>query len=168
MEEIKKEDEKTVELIDFAAKLVKPHTVISRVVDESDMPRVMEDAHIMYNICYTQCGLYPGAVAVAHAQITKKDPLRFFVTMNKEIIINPRILRHSSTTMDNVEGCVTFSQVKMIPVPRWYKCEVEYETIDSEGKIIEIQKSIKGREAFMYQHEINHCDGINIYGLQFN
>lgn len=158
-------EEKKIEPIDFVSKLVKPHKKISRVVDESDLPRLMEDAKILYNLCYTQIGIHGGALAVAHSQITEDDPLRFFVTRDKEIIINPQIIRHTETTVDSEEGCVTFPMKYPTKVQRWNKCEVIYETLNPDETINpkKIKENLSGIRAKMFQHEINHCDSIYIF-----
>lgn len=165
MENKKKEDKKEEEAIDFYSKIIPNHHVKSRNVKESDIERVLEDAHILYNICYTQCGLYGGAKAMAHCQITKDDPLRFFVTADKKIIINPVIVNHTKTTVDSKEGCITFNNLREIVVQRWNKVEVEYEVLDKDLKFKKIRENISGPLAKVYQHEIDHFDSINIYGI---
>lgn len=150
---------------DFFSKLIKPHKTISRKVREADLPRVIEDAKILYNLCYTQCGVHQGALAVAHSQITNKDPLRFFVTRYKEIIINPEIVKHTNALVDSKEGCVTFHEYKPTIVQRWNKCEVTYEIIVSDNKLELCQEKLEGRRSKMFQHEKNHFDAIYIYNI---
>ena len=84
---LKQISENQEELKDFLKHYVEPHRKVSVEVTEKDIPRVMEDAHILYNLCFTQRGLYyRGGWAVAHPQITKKKPLRFFVIHDKRLI----------------------------------------------------------------------------------
>ena len=155
-----KEEEK----IDFLKYYVKPHKKISREVEEKDFNKVIKDAHIMYNLCFTQRDKYGGAKAVAHPQIDKNDPLRFFVTKEKKIVINPVITRHTNHTVDSLEGCLSFPDYPMIVVQRWNKCEVEYFTLDKEGKkLIKVFEKLNGTEAKVFQHEIQHLDSIYIY-----
>ena len=152
------------EPVDFTLRIVKPHTVISAPVTEEDVPRLIEDAKVMYNLCYTVVGRYPGAYAVAHAQIDDKKPLRFFVTSMQEIIINPVITRHTKTPVDSKEGCITFSDKDQKIMPRYHKIEVDMQTLTADGKLSEVQHvCLSGRDAFMFQHEIDHMNALYIY-----
>jgi len=156
----------TPEKIDFVAKLVKPHNKVSRDVTQDDVARLSEDGKILFNLCYTQVGLYPGAYAMHHSQIDDQDPLNYFVTANREIIINPKIIRHTKTPVDSKEGCMTFGDKEMITVPRYHKIEVEYRTITDDGKLTEIDTlKLSGRDAFVFQHEIEHGLGKYIYQI---
>ncbi len=150
---------KKIKKIDFLKYYVKPHNRKSRDVKASDILRVMADAHIMYNLCYTKRGFFNGAFAIAHQQIDNEDPLRFYVTVKKDIIINPVIKLHTRHTVNSNEGCLSFPDNKMKIVQRWNKCEVEAITIDSNKKLTK-PKLIKlnGRDSFIAQHEIDHFD----------
>lgn len=152
------------EPVDFNKYYVPPHEKKSREVTEADLPKVIEDSHILYNLCYTKTGIYPGAFAVAHPQIDDKDPLRFFVTHDQKIIINPVIVRHTKHTVDSVEGCLTFPYLKPITVKRYNKCEVECYGLTKDGKMGErITLSLSGREAKIFQHEIDHFESVYVY-----
>lgn len=158
--------EKKQEPIDFLKFYVKPHKKVSREVKIEDIPKVVEDAHILFNLCYTQNGPYPGGFAVAHPQINDTDPLRFFVTNQREIIINPVITRHTTVKIDSEEGCLSFPDKMPTMVPRWNKCEVEFVTLDpnNENGLSEVKKlSLNGRTAKVFQHEVDHLDAIYIF-----
>ena len=162
-EELKKEDEPK----DFIERLVKPHRKVSREVTEKDMERVMEEAHVLYNICYSQVGRYPGAFAMAHPQIDDKDPLRFYVTVDKEIIVNPVMVRHSNYTVDHLEGCISFPDREQVMVKRWHKCEVEYQALGPDGKFGDkMKRKLSGMDAFICQHELEHIVGKSIYDYE--
>lgn len=158
--------EKKEEPIDFLKFYVKPHSKKSRKVMPKDILRIVEDAHIMFNLCYTQNGPYPGGFAVAHSQINSKDPLRFFVTNQREIVINPVITRHTAVKIDNQEGCLSYPDKMPILVPRWNKCEVEFITLDNTSPtgLSDIKKvSLNGQSSMVFQHEVDHLDGIYIF-----
>ena len=153
-------------------RLVDPHKLKSRQVTEADIERVTEEAKVLYAICFEVEGLYTGAYAMAHPQIDDKDPLCFYVTADKEIIINPVITRHSNYEIDHNEGCVTYSGVPWIPVKRWHKCELSYQTIMVDPEDLTkfklsniISKSLSGKDSFIAQHEISHLNGIYIYDI---
>ena len=151
-------------------RLVKPHNKISRKVLESDMERVAEEAKILYAICFEVNGLHHGAYAMAHSQIDDKDPLYFYVTADKEIIINPVITRHSNYEIDSKEGCVSSIEKGEKIVKRWHKCDLDYFTImidpeDSTKFKLSgiIKQSLSGKDSHIAQHEIDHLNGIFIY-----
>ena len=152
------------------ARLVPPHKLISRKVTEADLARVVEDVRALHEICFMQVGNYQGAYAMHHSQIDDKDPLSLFVTMDRLIVVNPVITRHSNYTTDSKEACVSYPDRPEIIVPRWPKCEVEYETImidptdKNKFKLSGIQhQSVSGRMAFIWQHELDHGNAQFIY-----
>jgi len=147
------------DLKDLSKHYVDPHKKISVEVKEKDLPIIIKDTKLMYILCFIQRGLYPGALAIAHQQINKKNPLRFFVTNEKKIIINPVIIRHTNTTIDSKEGCMSFPDNSQIIVQRYNKCEIEYQTISDDKKLLINKKcSLSGLTAKIYQHEIDHFD----------
>lgn len=158
-------EQKTEEPIDFLKRIVPPHTKVSREVTDEDVQRVIEEAKVLYNICFSQNGPYNGAIAMAHPQIDDKDPLRFFVTASAELIINPVITRQSDFKVDSVEGCYTYPSLKPLRnVPRSNKIDVEFQTIESDGQLSRIGfKKLSGRESKIWQHEIGHLDAKYIY-----
>lgn len=151
------------------SRYVEPHDKISREVKDSDIKKVVEECSVMHDLCYIQRGLSNGAYAIAHPQIDDKDPMRFFVLRDSgKIIINPKIIRHTKHTVDSLEGCLSYPYKERINVQRWNKVEVEYFTLspgdkDDEIIMIDMKESLNGRDAKIYQHEIDHLDGKYIY-----
>lgn len=143
---------------------VKPHNKKSRKVTNKDLQDVKEDAIILFMLCNTKHGIYPGGLAVAHPQIDSKDPLRFFVINTSEVVINPVITNHTRHTVDSEEGCLSFPDKKPIIVQRYNKIQVEYQTIDKDFKLTKVIKAdISGKRAKVFQHEINHLDSVYIF-----
>lgn len=146
----------------FAKRLVPPHTKCSRPVTDRDLSRLFKEANVMFNLCYLSLGMYilqgdNAHYAVAHAQIDDKDPLCFFVDREKNIIINPRIIKHTKTTVPSREACLTFFTLPPIQTERWNKCVVEYQTLTNEGKLSDkVIVELEGKDADIYQHEIGH------------
>lgn len=137
--------------------VIQPHKNKSRPVTQADIARVLEDAKGMQTYVKGIC------VALAHPQIESVDPLRFFVTQNGEIIINPIITRHSGYTVDSVEGCMTYPDNAPITKQRWRRVEVEYQTIIA-GELSEVlENDFKGLQAAIFQHEIDHLDATYCY-----
>lgn len=151
-------------------RMVKPHSKISREVLESDIERVVKEANVLYNLCFIPDGLSNGARAMAHSQIEDKDPLRFFVTAKRDIIINPVITRHTKTTVDSLEGCRSMADRPPIIVQRWHKIETEFQTLiidpDNKDKFkfsSVLKEELSGLEAKVWAHELNHLNAIYIF-----
>lgn len=151
---------------ELLSKIVKAHNKKSRLVTEEDVSRVISDTQILYGICMI------GAYAMHHSQINEEDPLSFFVTNNREIIINPVITRHSNYTTDSKEGCMSFMGMERVVVQRYQKMEVTYQTImidpedSTKYKLSSvIEESISGRRSFIFQHEMDHGEANFIYQL---
>lgn len=149
---------------DFLKYYVEPHYKVSRDVKDKDLKRVVEDSHIMFNLCFTKRGNFQGAFAIAHPQINKKDPLRFFVTKDKEIIINPVMIRHTEVAVFGMEGCLSWPDREMVNVPRYHKCEFEYYSLTPEYKLTgKLLRKLSGLDAKIFQHELDHLDAKFIY-----
>ena len=152
------------EPIDFLQYYVQPHKVKSSTVESKDLDTVIKDSHILYNLCFTVTGRYAGGFAVAHPQINDKDPLCFFVTALKEVVINPKMIRHTQVTVDRQEGCLTYPLMPMTEVKRYNKCEVEYSLLTEDGQIgPRVKENLSGKRAEMFQHELDHFDAKYIY-----
>lgn len=164
-----KEKKKKVKPTDFAKYYVAPHKKKSREIKVKDLPVVVRDANILLNLCFTPIGIYGSGEAVAHSQINDKDPLRFFVTKSRELIINPVITRHTAVKVDFEEGCLSFPNEPKIMVPRWNKIEAEFYVLDTESETgISDKKTValSGLMAKVFQHEVDHLDGIYIYPIK--
>lgn len=149
---------------DYTSCYVKPHSKLSRVVHPEDLPKVIKDAHIMYNLCYCRYGMNPGAVAIAHSQINDTDPLRFFVTADKRVIINPVITNQTKYPVKRVEGCMSWPMSLPKVMLRSHKITVDYDEINDNGEQIRYQNvPLKGVEAQMFQHECDHMNAVSVY-----
>lgn len=144
-------------------KLIEPHDVISRKVTGKDVKRVMKDAIAMVGFCNSGNGIYPRGYAVAHSQITKDDPLRFFVKRSGQVIINPRIVKKTRHQKLVFEGCLSFPYKKKVSVGRSYKCEVLCGTVEDDELTDEVIWVVKGIEAQIVQHELQHMNAEYIY-----
>ena len=157
----------------LSMKYIKPHNKISRHVTDKDLPRVLEDAKILHEMCMVGRGDYNTAFAIAHTQIEEKDPLRFYVTIKGQIIINPVIFNHTKQFIDKREGCMSFPENPMIPLTRFHKIQMRYQTLSyktREGNNVtglalteEVTSDYSGEDAEVCQHEVAHLLGSNIY-----
>lgn len=147
---------------------VQPHNKVGEIVTNKNIKDITEALDNMYNLCFLPRGKYPVAFAIAHCQVNDKNPLRVFVTYKGEIIANPTITRHTKTFVKSLEGCMSFPEKEMVNVDRYNVIEVDYQTLDENDDLTEIKhKKIKGKESKIWQHEIEHLEGKNIYN-EFN
>lgn len=165
-------EEKTEEQInqEDIARLVVPHHKKSRKAEPKDIERIVEESKVLYRLCFTQNGLYKGAFAMHHSQIEEKDPIDFFVTAERKIVINPNITKHSNYKVDSNEGCASFPNHEMVVVQRWRITEVEYVSLiispNDKDKFVfsgNREDRLTGHEANIFQHEADHANGIFIH-----
>lgn len=149
--------------------IIKPHNKKAREVKQEDLQRVLDDAINMYESCFEKHGNYNGGHAIAHTQVEEVDPLRFFVTRDGDCIINPIITRHTKFEQQHLEGCLSYNDKPEVRVGRYYRVEVEYYVFDEdaiddgEHKLIKKQDQLKGMPSYIFQHEIDHLNGLDIY-----
>lgn len=159
----------------LAEQYAKPHTVKSRRVKAADVPRVVEDAKLMHEMCMVGRGDYTTAHAIAHSQIDGVDPLRFFVTLEGQIFINP-VLTIKGYELENVqEGCMTYPEEPLKSVMRYKKVTAKYRTLahkvdpKTDEEVAEpyltneITMDFDGQMARILQHECQHLNGGDIY-----
>ncbi len=106
------------------------------------------------------------AYAIAHAQVTDSDPLRFFVTNSQQLIVNPVITRHTQVPIESYEQCTSFDKERpTTKLHRYHKCEITYCIVEygSDPEMTEVSVSVSGLEAKIFQHEIDHMDGLYVY-----
>ena len=86
-------------------------------------------------------------------------PLRFFVT-EQGIFINPKLVNFGSETEIAFEGCMSMSPDTLVPVERFTRCWVVYTTI--YNRMPKLICSPDKYTARLWQHEMDHLDGITI------
>ena len=153
--------------------IIEPHKKVSREVKIKDFPRIKNEYFplrmLMEQMQNTK--FFKNVYAIAHPQVTKKDPLRFFVINSSDnqlkskleelriddLIINPVIINHVKHASEKEEGCLSYPGYPSANVERWQKIEVKFQTIDFEGeKLIDHKLGLSGKLAEIFQHEIDH------------
>lgn len=99
----------------------------------------------------------PEGVGLASTQVGLNE--RFFVAKKGDesgfnLIINPEITWVSKRTKKHFEGCLSIPKY-WGEVERFLMVKVKY--MDENGKIIE--KTLKGLDAHIFQHEVDHLNG---------
>lgn len=98
----------------------------------------------------------PEGVGLASTQIGRKE--QFFVALNGQdfiSVINPKILFAGKRSKTYFEGCLSIPNIYG-EVKRALNMKVSYQ--DETGKIN--QKFLKGVNAWIFQHEMDHLNGI--------
>jgi len=142
--------------------LIPPHDVVSRVVTKEDIERIHKDSPLMTVLCNEDTGYNKtGGFVVAHSQITKDDPLRFFVLRDGKVFINPVIVNQTKVGKLVVEGCLSIPDKPHIRIQRPYKITVQYQTLteDGTGLTEPYTAGFKGVAAQIFCHEVDHFDG---------
>lgn len=160
---------------DILKKIVEPHKTKSRKVVEKDIETIVKDTVLLHKLCLGDSDQYIWAYAMHHSQINNKNPLNFFVGVDREIVINPVVTKHSSYTKDSKEACMSFRGMEPVIIQRYQKMEVEYQSImvdpDNKDKFklsSIIKESVSGKRAAIFQHEMDHADAKFIYKLNEN
>ena len=174
-EEVDKRQKIVLEYTRLLARYCPPHNMKSRWVNTVDIPRVVADGKDLVAMCSIPRGKYSGISALAHSQIDDKDPLRFFVLPNGMVVINPVITDHTKFPIFKTEGCMSFpdEDIKNM-IPRYNKVTATYQTlsrIDEKSDPVlskPISENLNGGIAHIFQHEVSHLNGSNIYDNNFN
>ena len=99
--------------------------------------------------------------AIAHCQVSE-NPYCIFVAregiLPESVVINPKIIEKSDP-FTAIEGCLSFPFRPFIKVKRFSKIRVSYLDRNMKSK----EGNFSDKEAQIFQHEIQHFKGQNIY-----
>ncbi|MGM8214314.1 peptide deformylase [Bacillaceae bacterium W0354] len=104
-------------------------------------------------------------LAAPQIGVSKRMIAVLFTDLNDQeysyALFNPKIISHSVdlTYLPNGEGCLSVDREVPGIVPRYAKITVKATTLD--GK--EVKLRLKGYAAIVFQHEIDHLNGIMFY-----
>lgn len=73
-----------------------------------------------------------------------------------EVYLNPEILKYSDEKQPCLEGCLSIPERRDTTYVRAETILIQYDQLDKEG----IQEEISGFTAVIFQHEIDHLNGI--------
>ncbi|PFE05834.1 peptide deformylase [Bacillus cereus] len=82
-------------------------------------------------------------------------------TLYSYALFNPKIISHSveRTYLSGGEGCLSVDREVPGYVPRYTRITVKATTVDGE----EVKLRLKGLPAIVFQHEIDHLNGVMFY-----
>lgn len=128
-------------------------TTPSTLVEAVEMDDLIAQAKEMLKILITPNG-WSNGVGLAAPQVGINK--RFFVIADgSEIVINPTILRTGKEIVYPREGCLSIPH-KFINKKRYAVLDAEY--MNGEKKLI--RRTFKRLEAQIFQHEMDHLDGV--------
>ncbi|KMK77060.1 peptide deformylase [Alkalihalobacillus pseudalcaliphilus] len=153
------------------------HPVLRQVAKEVQLPASIEDKETLTNMLQFVINsqdpeiaekhqLRPG-VGIAAPQIGISK--RMFAvhaydendTLYSYGLFNPKVISHSveENHLDGGEGCLSVDREVQGIVPRHARITVKGTTIEGE----EVKLKLKGYIAIVFQHELDHLDGIMFY-----
>jgi peptide deformylase len=119
-------------------------------------PEEMREVRNLANRTLTHLRKTRGGVGLAANQVG--DTRRWFVSQTFKTVINPEILEKSEETETQEEGCLSKPGYRRM-VKRPAVIRVRW----TSGKGTEINRQLKGLPARIFQHELDHLDGKNIW-----
>ncbi|PLR97452.1 peptide deformylase [Bacillus sp. T33-2] len=153
------------------------HPVLRQVAKEVSLPASAEDRNILSSLLEyvinsqdpeiaQKYGLRPG-IGLAAPQINiSKRMIAVHLhdekgTLHSHAIFNPKIASHSveRAYLTSGEGCLSVDEAYPGYVPRYARVTVK--GTDIEGN--EVKLRLKGLPAIVFQHEIDHLNGIMFY-----
>lgn len=112
------------------------------------------------------------SIALHHSQV-HPDPFNFFVikrsivgAKDNEIVafLNPQILeKDPATKTTSIEGCISFPFRPDKKVQRYDRIHVRYDVVGKDEKLEQREEWVEGIMARIFQHEVQHAKGCNIY-----
>jgi peptide deformylase len=153
------------------------HPTLRAVAKEVELPASEEDKEILRSLIEyvinsqnpeiaEKYGLRPG-IGLAAPQINvSKRMIAVHVTDEKGklysyALFNPKIVSHSveKTYLSGGEGCLSVDRDVPGYVPRYARVTVTGTTLEGE----EVKLRLKGLPAIVFQHEIDHLNGVMFY-----
>lgn len=151
--------------------LIKHHNIPSKKVKNwKEIKSQVEELSVMVNGKFE--GPYKSAFALNHCQVTK-DSFAFFVVhksmvrkglFKNQVVINPEITNTKDCPkMGMPEACMTFPHRKSKEIERYVRIDVKYQIPTWFGFLRTIKERVIGLKAQVFQHEIEHIFGKNMY-----
>jgi len=115
-----------------------------------ELPRMADLASRMLATCRVKKGL---AIAAPQVGVSK----RLVVCWDGSVWINPRLVLDDEETTEEAEGCLSIPG-RAFMVVRAVRCEITALSLGGE----EVVADLEDLEARMWQHEVDHLDGVLI------
>lgn len=126
-------------------------SIIERMMEVARMNQIDTGDGLMVGLAAPQIGISKRIILVDMSVTEKREN-----TGKLEAFINPEIVWYSKEIVFGIEGCYSIDDHLDGKVPRSEKIKVR--AYDSKGKLFE--KEFSGFQARIFQHEIDHLNGI--------
>lgn len=117
----------------------------------------------------------PRGVGLAAPQVNNSIRAFCMNFSRLQTYINPKIIKTSKNSTFGpdpkdpiMEGCLSMPELYG-PVPRWEWIKVEFQVLEN-GKLVDKKQKFEAFEARVFQHELDHLDGILFtdYALEYD
>lgn len=124
-------------------------------LSEKDWPLVEPTVE---KLLYVRNKILRGGAGLAAPQICLSLPIFIYTpdrtTQNLRVVINPSFKPLDQEFVIGSEACFSVP-LRCVQLPRWKRIKIRYQTTEKEW----IEKEIKGFEAKVFQHEMDHLQG---------
>jgi peptide deformylase len=136
------------------------------LIQRTIIVKSLKDTFVLKTIAALKIGmgaLDEGAAGLSANQIG--EPYRIFAYRCLDndkifIIVNPKIVAKSNKYLPSVEKCLSFPKKKQLMVKRFSEITVKYQKENGKNITEIITAESDNRKLFVWQHEIDHLDGI--------
>jgi peptide deformylase len=140
-----------------------PHPFLAK---KTIVVKSLKDAEVKKTILYLKTAMEENngkAAGLSANQIGREH--RIFAYKEEKggevfIVINPEIISKKNEYVKSVEGCLSFPNQKTRNIKRFSEITVKYSTESGKTITEKIVLDERSRKLFIWQHEIDHLDGI--------
>jgi len=130
------------------------------------LKKILGETEISAGLAAPQLGYDFRIFGIKHCNCERGENCKDF-----KVYINPRLVsgkagkdylfleREEGLREAFLEGCLSFPDLFGM-VKRWKEIEVEYEVVGSRGDLVKRKNRLDGFEAVVFQHELDHLDGV--------
>jgi len=151
------------EIVMFPSIILRTKTKMVQLVDEKlleeagELKKMLEASENGAGLAAPQIG-----ISKSFLGIKDKDGVKILINPKLETSfgekVYPKIIEDDGKESDFLEGCLSFPDLYGT-VKRYLKIRVSWEEIDGK-KLVKKEKELQGFSAIVWQHEVDHLDGI--------
>jgi len=151
------------EIVKFPSKVLRKRTEKITQIDENILKEIRELEEILEE-SENGAGLAAPQIGISKRFLGIKDNDGVKILINPKLEasfgekIYPKIIGEDGVEDDFLEGCLSFPDLYGT-VKRYFKIKVSWDEI-AGGKLETREKILEGFEAIVWQHEVDHLDGV--------
>lgn len=156
------------EIVMFPNKILRTKTKEVGDIDE-ELIQETEELKEMLELSENGAGLAAPQIGISKSFLGIKDREGVKILINPKLIasfgdkVYPKIIEEDGSESDFLEGCLSFPDLYGT-VKRFLKIKVVWEVlqnrIDGSYELVKKEKELRGFEAIVWQHEVDHLDGV--------